>query len=339
MKAMILKEQKKISFDDPPLQMTDIPKPVLKNGEILVKINACAVCHTDLDEIEGRIKLDNLPLVLGHQIIGRVEETRSTFYNNADRVGIGWIYSSCGVCEYCLNDNENLCHDFKATGKDANGGYAEYISVKEGYAYNIPENIDDISAAPLLCAGGVGYRALKLSGIKNGECLGFTGFGASAHILLKLVKLKYPEAKTYVFARSKEQRDFALSLGADWAGETEEYAPKKLDSIIDTTPVWKPVVESLKNLKPGGRLVINAIRKEENDKDSLLKLNYERDLWLEKEIKSVANVTSNDLKEFLNLSGSLSVKPEVRTYKLKEANKAIFELKSGNIKGALVLVI
>jgi len=338
MKAMILLEQNKIFNNHFPLQLADIPMPVIKNSEILVKINACAVCHTDLDEIEGRIILNKLPVVLGHQIAGRVAETRSPLYKTGDRVGIGWIYSSCGSCEYCRNNNENLCIDFKATGKDADGGYAEFISVKAEYAYRIPDNIDDISAAPLLCAGGVGYRSLILSGIKNGQSLGFTGFGASAHILLKLVKLKYPDVKTYVFARSREQRDFALSLGADWAGETEEYAPKKLDSIIDTTPVWKPVVESLKNLKSGGRLVINAIRKEETDKESLFKLNYERDLWLEKEIKSVANVTSNDLKDFLKLSQALSIKPEVKTYKLEEANKAIFDLKSSNIKGALVLV-
>ncbi len=335
---MILQEQKKITNDHSSLQITDIPVPVIKNREILVKINACAVCHTDLDEIEGRISLNKLPVVLGHQITGIVVETKSPLYKAGDRVGIGWIYSSCGSCEYCRNDNENLCPDYKATGKDADGGYAEFVSVKADYAYCIPDNIDDISAAPLLCAGGTGYRSLILSDIKNGQSLGFTGFGASAHILLKLVKLKYPDVKTYVFARSREQRDFALSLGADWAGETEEYSPKKIDSIIDTTPVWKPVVEALKNLKPGGRLVINAIRKEEIDKESLLKLNYERDLWLEKEIKSVANVTAGDLRDFLMLSQQLSIKPDVKTYKLEEANQAIFDLKSGNIKGALVLV-
>ena len=184
------------------------------------------------------------------------------------------------------------------TGRDKDGGYAEYIVIPEDFVFVIPENFSDAEAAPLLCAGAVGYRSLKLSELKNGQNLGLTGFGASGHLVLKMVEKKFPDSKVFVFARSEKERDFAIELGASWAGDTEDYSPKKLEAIIDTTPVWKPVVEAMKNLATGGRLVINAIRKEEIDKDYLLNLNYEEHLWMEKEIKSVANVSKSDIRDF-----------------------------------------
>ena len=213
------------------------------------------------------------------------------------------------------------------------------MTVPSDCVYKIPDAFSDLEAAPLLCAGAIGYRSLRLTGLKDGRNLGLTGFGASAHIVLKLVRYHYPNSKVFIFARSEKERIFAKELGAVWAGDTEEESPEKLDCIIDTTPVWKPVVEALKNLEPGGRLVINAIRKEEIDKEYLLKLDYPAHLWLEKEIKSVANVTRQDVSEFLKLAAQVPIKPEVQEFKLEEANEALVELKTGRIRGAKVLKI
>jgi propanol-preferring alcohol dehydrogenase len=340
MKAMVLNKIGSLAQNQTALELAELPIPIPREKEVLVKISRCGVCHTELDEIEGRVSLQ-LPVVLGHQVIGRVEEkgSQTTKLKIGDRVGIAWIYSSCGQCEFCSQGNENLCKDFKATGRDVNGGYAEYMTVSEDFAYKIPPIFSDSEAAPLLCAGAIGYRSLRLTKIKDGQRLGLVGFGASAHLVIKIVRYKYPKAKVFVFARSERERNFARELGAFWSGDIEALSPERLDCIIDTTPVWKPVVEALKNLKPGGRLVINAIRKEEIDKDYLLKLDYSSHLWLEKEIKSVANVTRYDVEQFLKLAAEISIKPEVEEFPLKEANKALLELKERKIRGAKVLQI
>ncbi|MBN2541973.1 zinc-dependent alcohol dehydrogenase family protein [bacterium] len=341
MKAMVLNEICDLSENREPLEMQQIPYPMPGEGEVLLKVLTCGVCHTELDEIEGRTPPSKFPMILGHQVIGKVERIgpHSFKYNRGDRVGVAWIFSACGKCEYCLSGNENLCADFKATGQDANGGYAEFMVVHEDFCYSIPEAFSDSEAAPLLCAGAIGYRSLRLTNLKNGQTLGLTGFGASGHLVLKMVKEKFPDTKIYVFARSESEREFAKELGAVWVGDTDEESPKKLHSIIDTTPVWKPVVEALKNLKPGGRLVINAIRKEDADKEYLLNLDYPKHLWCEKEIKSVANVARKDVSEFLELAAQIPIKPDVQEYPLKEANTAIMELKDRKIRGAKVLKI
>ena len=341
MKAMVLSEISSFAENRAPLQMVDLPDPSPGKGEILVRISACGVCHTELDEIEGRTPPPRFPVVLGHQVVGKVIETGkgTDRLRSGDRVGIGWIYSACGKCEFCIKGDENLCEEFKATGRDANGGYAEYITVLEDFAYKIPEIFSDSEAAPLLCAGAIGYRSLRLTNIKAGQRLGLTGFGASAHLVLKMVRYKYPESEVFVFARSEKERGFAKELGAVWAGGTEESSPVKLDCIIDTTPVWKPVVEALKNLRSGGRLVINAIRKEDIDREYLLKLDYPSHLWLEKEIKSVANVARRDISEFLELASRIPIRPEVQEFGLEEANRALVELKERKIRGAKVLKI
>lgn len=337
---MILKKICSIAENRNPLEPVNLPKPVPGEKEILVKISVCGVCHTELDEIEGRTPPPVLPVVPGHEVVGRVEKRfEGCKFKIGDRVGIAWIYSTCGKCQYCLDGNENLCGEFKATGRDANGGYAEYMTVPEVSAFPIPEIFSDSEAAPLLCAGAIGYRSLALSGIKDGQNLGLTGFGASAHLVLKMAKHSYPNSKIFVFARSENEQDFARELGAVWAGDTEKAAPAKLDCIIDTTPVWKPIVEALKNLKPGGRLVINAIRKEEIDKDYLLKLDYPGHLWMEKEIKSVANVAGSDVSEFLKLAAEIPIRPEVQEFALEQANQALVELKERKIRGAKVLRI
>ena len=330
MQAMVLKGICSLSENRNPLELVEIAVPVPGENEVLVKVSECGVCHTELDEIEGRTPPPRFPIVLGHQVVGMVKEKGSSVrkLKEGDRVGIGWIYSACGECEFCRDGNENLCADFKAAGRDENGGYAEYMTVPEKYTFFIPENITDVEAAPLLCAGAIGYRSLRLTGLKDGQNLGLTGFGASAHLVLKMVKHRYPNVNIYVFARSEKEREFARELGAVWAGDTEEISPEKLHSVIDTTPVWKPVVEAMRNLLPNGRLVINAIRKEEIDKDYLMKLDYPVHLWMEKEIKSVANVASRDISEFLQLAAEIPVKPEVQEYSLEEANRALIELRS-----------
>lgn len=341
MKAMILNRLSDLRENSAPLELVDVPTPVPGAGEILIKVAVCGVCHTELDEIEGRTPPPRLPIILGHQVVGRVEQAGngSSIFKLGDRVGVAWIYSACGHCSYCLAGNENLCPEFRATGRDANGGYAEYMVVPEQFAYPIPDVFSDSEAAPLLCAGAVGYRSLKLTNLLDGQALGLTGFGASGHLVLQMVQHRYPHTKVYVFARSPKERSFALELGAVWAGDTAAEAPEKLNSIIDTTPVWKPVVEALKNLAPGGRLVINAIRKEAVDKDYLLRLDYSTHLWMEKEIKSVANVTRNDVQEFLQLAAEIPIKPEVQEFALEEANQALIEMKMRKIRGAKVLRI
>jgi propanol-preferring alcohol dehydrogenase len=341
MKAMLLKQICDLDKEKKPLQLTDVPVPNPAEKEILVKVAACGVCHTELDEIEGRTPPSVFPVILGHQVVGKVERCgdQARKFKIGDRIGVAWIYSACGKCEFCAAGNENLCPDFRATGRDANGGYAEYMTVLEDFVFPIPDVFSDAQAAPLLCAGAIGYRSLRLANVINGQNIGLTGFGASAHLVLMMAIHKFPNSNIYVFARSEQERVFAKELGAIWAGDTETEAPQALDSIIDTTPVWKPIVEALKNLKSNGRLVINAIRKESLDKDYLLKLDYPTHLWQEKEIKTVANVARTDVSEFLQLAAEIPIRPEFQEYELYQANQALIELKERKIRGAKVLKI
>ncbi len=341
MKAMLLKQVTNLKENKTPLVLEDRPRPVPAAGEILLKVLACGVCHTELDEIEGRTRPPRFPVVPGHQIVGRVEENGPGCrrFEKGQRVGAAWIFSSCGRCKFCLSGLENLCPDFKATGRDADGGYAEFVKVREDYATPIPSVFKDIEAAPLLCAGTIGWRSFVLTGIGNGQSLGLSGFGASAYLVISLVRHVFPDTRIYVFSRNPGERDFARELGAVWAGDFTETSPERLDGIIDTTPVWKPVVEAMRNLESGGRLVINAIRKLDDDKSELLRLDYAEHLWLEKEIKSVANVTRRDVADCLKTAAEIPLKPEVTVYPLEEANRALVEIKEGKIRGAKVLRI
>jgi len=304
-------------------------------------VSVCGVCHTELDEIEGRTPPPSYPLIPGHQVVGIVEKAGpgARRFKLGERVGVAWIFSACGKCAYCLSGQENLCPEFHATGRDAHGGYAEYMTVPEAFAYPIPELYSDAEAAPLLCAGAIGYRSLRLSNLQDGQSLGLSGFGASAHIVLQLARYQYPQSKVYVFSRSQPERLFAQELGAAWAGDITDTPPVKLDSIIDTTPVWKPIVEALRTLAPGGRLVINAIRKEELDKASLTEIDYPSQLWLEKEIKSIANITRRDVTEFLQIAAQIPLRPEIQEYPLEQANLALLEMKNRKIRGAKVLCL
>jgi propanol-preferring alcohol dehydrogenase len=341
MKAMVLNTLGNLAENKTPLELVTLPDPAPKIDEILIRVSVCGVCHTELDEIEGRTPPPHLPIVLGHQVVGRVEDKGNQVhhFDIGERVGVAWIHSACGQCQFCLVGNDNLCSHFEATGRDVNGGYAQYMTVSADFAYRIPDVFSDSEAAPLLCAGAIGYRSLKLTGLKDGQNLGLTGFGASAHIVLKMARYQFPKSKIFVFARSEAERLFATELGAAWAGDTEQEPPEKLACIIDTTPVWKPIVEALRNLEPGGRLVINAIRKEEIDKQCLLQLDYPTHLWMEKEIKSVANVSRRDVSEFLALAAEIPIKPEFQEFALEEANQALVELKERKIRGAKVLKI
>jgi alcohol dehydrogenase, propanol-preferring len=339
MRAMLLKNLGPVRDDRSALVPADWPEPAPAAGEILVRVSTCGVCHTELDEIEGRTPPPRLPVIPGHQVVGRVEALGegAHLFRVDDRVGIAWIYSACGHCEFCTRGEENLCNQFRATGRDVHGGYAELIAVPETFAHAIPGSFSDAEAAPLLCAGAIGYRSLSLTGLKDGQSLGLTGFGASGHLVLKLVQRQFPNTRIYVFARSQEEQAFALELNASWAGDTAESAPEKLHAIIDTTPAWTPIVKALENLERGGRLVINAIRKEDADKEVLLGLDYSRHLWLEKEIKSVANVTRHDVREFLRLADEMRLKPEIKQFAIDDANRALFELKTKKVRGAKVL--
>jgi propanol-preferring alcohol dehydrogenase len=339
MKAMVIDRITDLTRDQEPLVAVDRPEPAPGPGQVLLQILACGVCHTELDELEGRTPPPHLPVVPGHQVVGRVvgRGPGADRYESGDRLGVAWIYSSCGKCKYCVSGNENLCADFQATGRDADGGYAQFMTVPEASTYRIPEGFSDAEAAPLLCAGAIGYRSLRLAALNDGENLGLTGFGASAHLVIRMARHLYPNSRVFVFARSERERAFARELGATWAGDTGEEAPEKLRSIIDTTPVWRPVVEALRNLEPGGRLVINAIRKEDADKEVLMQLDYSVHLWMEKEVKSVANVARRDVSELLELAAEINLRPEVEEFPLADANRVLVELKRGDIRGAKVL--
>jgi propanol-preferring alcohol dehydrogenase len=333
MKAMLLRRLGEISSGRKPLEQSEIPEPVPAKDEVLVRVTACGVCHTELDEIEGRTPPPRLPVVPGHQVVGVIGEGS----NGGQRVGVAWIHSACGSCDQCVAGNENLCPDFAATGRDADGGYAQFMKVGRDFLCPIPDALTDAEAAPLLCAGAVGYRALRFADPIPGAPLGLMGFGASNHLVLKTARHKFPDSPVFVFSRNPQERALALEIGAAWAGAIDDTPPAPLGAAIDATPVWRPTAQALKRLSPGGRLVINAIRKEESDKDELLSLDYPSQLWMEKEVKSVANVTRRDVREFLELAAQAGIRPELQEYDLHDANTALLEIKQGKIRGAKVL--
>lgn len=227
MKAWVIDKVSDLRKDKTPLRKVELPEPEPGDGEILVRVKTCGICHTELDEIEGRTPPPRFPVVPGHQVVGTVVKTNAEnpLIAVGQRVGVAWIFYACGKCEYCLTGRENLCCDFLATGRDVHGGYAELITVPERFAYPIPDVFTDAEAAPLLCAGAIGYRSLALCNLKNGQKIGLTGFGASAHLVLKLVKFSYPDSEILVFARNPKEREFARELGAVWAGNTDEKPP------------------------------------------------------------------------------------------------------------------
>lgn len=335
MKAMVLT---KIALAErKTLELADLPDPRPKENEILVKISVCGVCHTDLDEVEGRLTPPKLPVALGHQIAGTVADKGKDVrrFDIDDRVGIGWLYSSCGVCDFCRAGNENLCEAAKWTGKDVNGGYAQYMVIREDFAYPIPGGFSDVQAAPLLCAGVIGYRALRLVEMTNGETIGLFGFGASAHIVIQVIRHRYPDSEVFVFTSSKEHRQLAQKLGAAWTGSAGDEVPAKINRAIDFTPVGEAAVDALRVLDKGGRLVINAIRKT----TPLPELDYTEYLWDGREIRSTANITRQDANEFLHLAAQIPIIPEVQEFELVQANEVLLMLKEAKLRAAAVLRI
>lgn len=324
-----------LPLKESPLTVTDVELPKVEGGQVLIEVEACGVCYTDVDIIEGRVGC-RLPLILGHQVIGRVVEAPPAISGVAagDRVGVAWVGWACGSCRFCSSGLENLCYNFKATGCHIDGGYAEYAVAYADFVHRAPKNVEAEKLAPLMCAGAVGYRALKLTGMGDGMRLGLFGFGASAHIILQLARRLYPSAEIYVFSRSEEHRALAKRLGADWTGHPQEAPPKKLDRAIDFTPVGESVARALELLERGGRLVVNVIRKQ-----TPVVLDYERHMWEEKEVKSVANVTRRDVAELLALVERIPPEIHVEVYALEKVNEALRNLKAARVKGSAVLKI
>ena len=341
MRAMRIHHLGTIQAGTPALSLDRIPVPVPRGDELLIRVHACGVCHTEIDEIEGRTAPAELPMTPGHQIVGTVVRQGNDCHLQLlnQRVGVAWIHSACGHCQWCTSGRENLCPDFSACGRDAAGGYAEYMTIPESFANPVPEGIGDLEATPLLCAGAVGFRALSLCRLENGQSLGLTGFGASGHLVLQMARHLYPDSDIFVFARSEKEREFAVKLGACWAGNTTDKPAAALDAIIDTTPAWLPVVAAMEALAPGGRLVINAIRKESGDQGILSSLDYETHLWKEKTLATVANVTRRDVRDCLRLAAEIPLRPHVTAFPLEQANQALQELRQGHVRGAKVLKI
>ena len=333
MKAVVLNKTSLI--EEKPLEVTDLPPPTVADDQILVKVSVCGACHTDLDEVEGRLKPTKLPIVLGHQVVGTVADKAKavTKFNVEDRVGITWLYSACGKCNFCQRGNENLCGEAEWTGKDVNGGYAEYMVISEDFAYLLPERFSDSEAAPLLCAGVIGYRTLRLAEVTDGEIIGLYGFGACAHIVIQMIRYKFPNSPVFVFTKTAEHAKLAESLGAAWTGRSGDQPPAKLNKAMDFTPVGECVRDALAVLDRGGRLVINAIRKE----TPVPPLDYARHLWLEREIKSVANVTRADAEEFLPLAAQIPIVPTIEEFPLAQANEVLIKLKHSKLRAAAVL--
>ncbi|MHA1721339.1 MAG: zinc-dependent alcohol dehydrogenase family protein [Promethearchaeota archaeon] len=331
MKAMILK--KTAPIENSPLKYMEIPKPEPQKDEIRIKLRACGVCHTDLHEIEGDLPMMKKNLIPGHEIIGIIDKIGENVDNFkiGDRVGVPWLYSSCGTCKYCKRSQENLCNDAKFTGYHVNGGYAEYMIASSKYAYLIPEIFSDAEAAPLMCAGVIGYRSIKMSQIKPGETLGLFGFGASAHIVIQIAK--YWNCDVFVFTRSKNHQEHARKLGASWVGTSKESPPKKIDRAISFVPSGLIIPDILRVLDKGGTLAINAVHLTD-----IPPISWDL-IYFERQIISVANVTREDAIEFLKLAPEIPIKTEIHTYDLKDANSALQDLKNSKFNGAAVLII
>jgi alcohol dehydrogenase, propanol-preferring len=329
MKAMVLHQAR--PAEENPLVLADLPMPEPSPGQIRVQVRACGVCHTDLHLAEGEIALPKLPVVPGHQIVGRVDARGEGVdrFAEGDRVGVPWLYSACGECEYCQRGLENLCDRARFTGQDVDGGFAEYMVVPAEFAYPLPVGFADEEAAPLLCAGIIGYRSLRLCEIQPGERLGLYGFGASAHVTIQVAR--HWGCQVYVFTRSEDHRRHALELGAAWAGDAGSAPPVALDSAITFAPAGWLVLEALRVLRKGGTLAINAIHM-----SPIPELPYAL-LYGERTIRSVTNSTRRDAVELLTLAAEVPLHIDVELYPLAEANNVLRRLKKSEIVGAAVL--
>jgi alcohol dehydrogenase, propanol-preferring len=332
MRAMLLEQAR--PAEDSPLALRDLRTPQPGPDEIRVRVRACGVCHTDLHTVEGDLPLPRLPLVPGHQIVGVVEAAGGQVrqFREGDRVGIPWLYSTCGKCDYCLKGLENLCESARFTGYHVDGGYAEATVVGASFAYSLPKTFQDAEAAPLLCAGIIGYRALRLSNVQPGERLGLYGFGASAHIVLQLAR--HRGCEVYVFTRTESHRELARRLGAVWVGGSEDQPPHPLDSAVVFAPVGELALDALRALRKGGTVALAGITM-----TPIPQIDYDSLLYHERILRSVANSTREDARALLQLAAEVPIQVEVETFKLDQANQALQALKQSKIHGAGVLMI
>ncbi|HLK37893.1 MAG TPA: zinc-dependent alcohol dehydrogenase family protein [Polyangiaceae bacterium] len=314
------------------LHAVDRPDPTPAEGEILLRVTACAVCRTDLQICRGDLAARRLPVVPGHQIVGRVESVGPNVagWRPGDRAGAAWLGGTDGTCAACRTGRENLCAQARFTGWDSDGGYATHALVRADFALALPEGFADLDAAPLLCGGVIGYRSLRVSGVRPGQRLGLYGFGASATLAIQVAR--HWGCRVFVCSRSAAERERALRLGAQWAGPYEERPPEPLDAAVTFAPAGSVVAAALRALDRGGTVAINAIHL-----DCVPELRY-GDLWWERSIRSVANFTRQDATEFLALAARIPIRPERETYPLGDANAALDRLERGEVRGAAVLV-
>ena len=331
MQAMILKEPRPV--EENPLSAVEMSEPTPGPGEIRIRVRACGVCHTDLHTVEGELDLPRLPVIPGHQIVGVVDQLGAnvTRFRLGDRVGVAWLYSTCGQCDFCQRGLENLCDEAHFTGLHADGGYAQHTVVPAAFAYSIPSAFPDLQAAPLLCAGIIGYRSLRRSEIQPGQRLGLYGFGASAHVTIQVAR--HWGCEVFVFTRSEEHKRHARELGAAWVGEAQDDPPAPLDSAITFAPVGWIVPEALRMLRKGGTLAINAIHM-----SPIPQMKYSL-IYHERTLRSVANMTRQDAEELLQLAAQISIHTEVEVYPLAEANQVLQRLKDSQVRGAAVLEV
>jgi len=332
MRAMVLDKQAPV--EEGPLQLRDVPLPTPGREEVRVRVHACGICRTDLHTVEGDVPLRRSPLIPGHQIVGVVDALGAGVrtLHEGERVGVAWVYSTCGECAYCKKGLENLCDRARFTGWDADGGYAEAMIVLESFAYPLPAGFSDLQAAPLLCAGIVGFRSFRLSGARPGERVGLYGFGASAHIILQVAR--HLGCEVYVFTRTEGHQQLARAMGAAWVGRAEETPPEKLDAAVIFAPVGSLVLEALRVLRKGGTVSLADLTM-----SPIPQIDYDKLLYHERVIRSVANATREDAREFLRLAAEIPIRSELQSFRLEDANLALQALRQSKIRGAGVLTI
>lgn len=328
-----LQLQKQGPIEERPLKLVEKAVPEPSPGQIRIHVSVCGVCHTDLHTVEGDLALPRSPITPGHQIVGTVDALGEgvSRFREGDRVGVAWLYDSCGTCEFCLSGRENLCPRAQFTGLHADGGYAPYMVVPQDFAYPLPPGFSDVEAAPLLCAGIIGYRSLRLSNVQPGQRLGLYGFGASAHLAIQVAR--HWDCEVYVFTRSEEHRQHARELGAVWTGGAEESPGVGLHGSVTFAPAGWIVPLALGHLLPGATLAINAIHM-----SPIPEMDYQL-LYGERVLRSVTNFTRRDAAEFLELAAEIPIKTEVQLFPLEEANDVLKRVKDSEIRGAAALVV
>ncbi len=329
MKAAVLASPEEISSR--PLRIEEVPKPELTPGHVLLRVRACGVCRTDLHIAEGELPQRLKRLIPGHQIVGEIIEGATPELSIGTRVGVSWIGGVDGACPYCRRGLENLCDSPTFTGYTVNGGYAEYALARADFVFPLPSTLDDLHAAPLLCAGIIGFRSLRVAGVEKGERVGLFGFGASAHLAIAV--LRFWSCDVYVSTRGESHRQLAASLGAAWVGTEKETPPVELDRAITFAPSGDVVIAALASLRKGGVVAINAIHL-----DRIPEFDYDRLLWGERQIRSVANMTRSDARDFLQIASDIGLRPQVTSFPLDRANEALLAVKKDSIDGAAVIV-